>query len=501
MHPFHPLEIPTSPLVERLPTWEEHRRRQWLWVTVVIALVVWGLTDVRHRARVEPDDPAAHKTDLTVYTEAGAAFFDGRDPYEATNPRGWHYLYPPLFALLVAPLSAFDTQTQALVWYFVSVAACYGLWRECRRVWQHLAHADDAPPAWLGAIAAAAVALPALNCLQRGQVGVVLVYLLLLGLRLVLTSATMRGVALGGVVLALPVTIKLTPLLPVGFLALLLLATAWWRQRSYATALADGLARGPLHRALATIVGQVAGLALFVFLLPGSLLGHRENLTHLATWVSRVAANDDVGVDNHFNARSKRNQSLTNAVRRLGNRLAFATGTGPDDRLVDDLANQRMAMPMETPLVDHALRAAVVALLVLLVFAGWGIALRGDVATVAALFGLACTASLAVSPISWGHHYVMWLPGLVFVPHWLWQNGRRALAIGLAETACVLVIAHYLVLDHSGRVGLLGLGLTIWYVVGAISVCRSIRADLATDAPDNKTVLPGEAAPSQRRAA
>ena len=63
---------------------------------------VWGLTDVRQRGY--PDVPAEHRTDLTVYTEAGAAFFDGRPPYEVSNPRGWTYLYPPLLAMLLAPL-------------------------------------------------------------------------------------------------------------------------------------------------------------------------------------------------------------------------------------------------------------------------------------------------------------------------------------------------------------------------------------------------------------
>jgi hypothetical protein len=501
MGAFPSAEPPTPAIFAYLPTWEERRRRQWLWVAVVVALVIWGFVDVRRRARIEADNPDAHKTDFTVYTEAGAAFFDGRDPYEATNPRGWHYLYPPLFALLVAPLASLDTQTQSMVWYFVSVAACLGLYCECRRVWRHLACPDHAPPAWLGWLAAAAVTLPALNCLQRGQVGAVLVYLLLLGLRLVITGTSMRGVFVGGVVLALPVTIKLTPLLPVGFLGLLLVAVAWRRRGSYSTAIAEGLARGPFHRALATVAGQTVGIFLFIFLLPGSLLGHRENLAHLATWVARVAANDDVGADNDFNARSKRNQSLANAVRRLGNRLAFAAVRGPDDTLVDDLANQHVVMPMETPLVDHALRAASVALLGLLFFAGWRIARDGETAGIVALFGLACTATLSISPISWGHHYVMWLPGLVFVPYLLWQNGRRAQAIGLAETACVLVIAHYVVLDHAGRVGLLGIGSTIWYVAAVVSISRLLRTDSGTDAADCSAILPGGATQSQRRAA
>ena len=72
----------------------------------LIALVIWGWFDVRKRGRSIPTITTAHKTDFTVYTEAGAAFFDGRDPYDVTNPRGWGYLYPPLFAILVAPLHA-----------------------------------------------------------------------------------------------------------------------------------------------------------------------------------------------------------------------------------------------------------------------------------------------------------------------------------------------------------------------------------------------------------
>jgi hypothetical protein len=496
-----PIE-PTLPArLARLPTWEERQRRRWIWAALLIAIVVWGLTDVRRRARIDPENPAVHKTDFTVYTEAGAAFFDDRDPYEVANPRGWHYLYPPLFAILVAPLAALGTQTQAVVWYFVSVAACFGLLFECRRVWRWLSTEcrTDAiggaaqpspyplpkgeafvasPPVWLGWLAAATVALPVMNCLQRGQVGVVLGYLLLLGLRLALTSVSMRGVFLGGVVLALAVTIKLTPILPAGFLVLVLLARAWRNNRSYADALAEGLSRGPLHRGVVTMAGGCAGLVLFVLIMPGIAVGHVANNAHLRTWVSRVVANDNVGSDNDFNVRSKRNQSLSNAVRRLGNRIAFAAGAGPDDRLVDDLSQQTLQMPAETALVDIGLKAVTAGLVGLLLVAGWRVAGQDDVSGLVALFGLACAATLVVSPISWGHHYVVWLPALVFVPYWLWINDRRALAVGMAEAALVLVAAHYIFLDHSGRVGLLGIGTTIWYLAATISLGwpRSTRA-------------------------
>lgn len=487
------IKPPLPSQLARLPKWEEHQRRRGVWLAVLIAIVVWGLTDVRRRARIDPENATAHKTDFTVYTEAGAAFFDGRDPYEVANPRGWHYLYPPLFAILVAPLAALDTQTQAMAWYFVSVAACFGIWLECLRLWRWLVGEGSlnvirvtdrlspcplpegegclaAPPAWLGWLAAGTVALPVMNCLQRGQVGVLLAYLLLAGLRLVIASETMRGVFMGGVALALAVTIKLTPILPAGVLALALLARTWRNHRGYAEAIAEGLSRGPMHRAAATIAGGLAGLILFVLVIPGFVVGHAANIAHLQTWMDRVVANEEVGIDNDFNVRSKRNQSLANAARRLGNRVAFAAGAGPDDRLVDDLAQQATAMPTENAAMDFTLGITAVGIVALLFVAGWRIVARGDAMSLAALFGLACTATLLVSPISWGHHYVVWLPALVFVPCWMWVNDRRALAIGMAEAALVLVTAHYIFLDHAGRVGLLGIGTAVWYLVATVAV-------------------------------
>ena len=118
----------------RLSGWQP---RRWQWVALALALTIWGLTDVRNRGRVDPHDPLVHKTDLTCYTVAGAAFFDGRNPYDVSNPRGWRYLYPPLFAILLAPLAALDTQWQSVVWFFLSLAFCWGCYRESLRIWRH----------------------------------------------------------------------------------------------------------------------------------------------------------------------------------------------------------------------------------------------------------------------------------------------------------------------------------------------------------------------------
>ena len=85
------------------------RSGRWVWIIVVALLLVWGFTDVRRRADLDPHNIGAHRTDFTIYTEAGAAFFDGRDPYAVTNPRGCtisirHFLLSSL------PLSMFSPQ-------------------------------------------------------------------------------------------------------------------------------------------------------------------------------------------------------------------------------------------------------------------------------------------------------------------------------------------------------------------------------------------------------
>ena len=71
--------------------------RPWiLGVVAVVALTIWGYVSIGPNGRLVPGKIDQHRTDFTVFTEAGAAFFDGRNPYRVTNPRGWYYLYPPL---------------------------------------------------------------------------------------------------------------------------------------------------------------------------------------------------------------------------------------------------------------------------------------------------------------------------------------------------------------------------------------------------------------------
>ena len=202
-------------------------RFRYVAVVLVIGLTIWGWLDVRERGQTHPNHAEFHRTDFTVYTEASAAFFDGREPYEVTNPRHWYYLYPPLFALLVSPLAALDFKSQVVVWYIISLVLAFGCWSESRHLWTLLVasnsgEADIGPNAAfrIGACAGLTVLLPTLECLQRGQVGIALVYSLLLGFRLSLGGRSWPIWCLGGVVLGWPIVVKLIPALPVAVLLL-----------------------------------------------------------------------------------------------------------------------------------------------------------------------------------------------------------------------------------------------------------------------------------------
>lgn len=403
------------------------------------ALAVWGFFDVRARTRFDERLPG--RTDFTVYTEASKAFFDGRDPYEVTNANGWHYLYPPLFALLLRPLHGLPIDLQAYLWFLANVAMAFGCFLECRRI----AATEGARPPLRWIAAAAAFALPALNALQRGQVGIAVLYPLLLGFRLVAERRSGARAFLGGVILALPVALKLTPALPVAAVGLLLLLDA---RRGSALFFASSS-------------GVAAGLLLWFLLAPAAIVGWDANLRHLDAWRTKVVSNERLGADQNFHPRSVRNQSFGNALLRLGNLSLHLAGRAGDDRRIDDPARIGEPSAMDAPKAKAALFWARQALLLLCVAA----VLRAR--RLAPAFGLACVATLLYSPISWGHHYTMLLPGALFCA----RSDRHAVALP------ILVLLHYASPPLFGRIGLLGLGTTAWWLLASFGPKDQVPAE------------------------
>jgi hypothetical protein len=426
-------------------------------VGVLVAATLWGYLDVGPRGRIEPDRIEQHKTDFTVFTEAGAAFFDGRNPYRVGNPRGWRYLYPPLFALLVAPLSVFDTESQVIIWYALNVGLAFGCVGEARRLWRLLT--DPAGPGrsrWLGTSVGLAALLPFLDCMQAGQLGIAILYLLMVGFRLVLQGRGWPTWFLGGLILALPAVIKLVPALPVMFLVFLHWSTV---------ALPRGGNR-PLGQATALTAGVCAGVLLFLLVIPASLVGWQKNLGYLRIWQERIVTNDRVSHNANFNIHSFRNQSLANAV------YLWRKATAPET-VLDPRSRNGWDRPER--IVHPAVRVFIGLVLIALLAVGLAVGRRTDNLDRATAYSLSGCATLLVSPLSWGHYYMTGVPAVLCVPLWLWRRGRPGLARIATVIPPILSWSYYLAMPYTGALGLLGLGTAAWFLA-ACGVILGIEA-------------------------
>src|SRR5262245_21599731 len=77
---------------------------RWEWAgTVACGLLLLGfLAIVEIRSAFLSSN---RKTDLGVYLRAAWAVRTGADLYRVTCDNGWHYVYPPAFAVVMAPLA------------------------------------------------------------------------------------------------------------------------------------------------------------------------------------------------------------------------------------------------------------------------------------------------------------------------------------------------------------------------------------------------------------
>ncbi|MBX3401267.1 MAG: DUF2029 domain-containing protein [Gemmataceae bacterium] len=94
---------------------------------LVVTLVAFGVV-VELRSALQKH----RRTDFGVYARAGWAAREGLDPYAIEDDRGWHYCYPPPFAVAMIPLA--DPPTGAprdfclpfavavAIWYLVGIA-------------------------------------------------------------------------------------------------------------------------------------------------------------------------------------------------------------------------------------------------------------------------------------------------------------------------------------------------------------------------------------------
>jgi hypothetical protein len=217
-------------------------------VALAVLVILFGLVVEKRSAFMQ-----RRMTDLGVYLRVAWAVRAGEDIYDTIDNNGWHYQYPPLFAILMVPLAdpPAGVRAEGVVPYPVAVALWYGFSVLCLAAGVHtLARAleEQAAPA-LGGIPPTGCrrwwmlrVVPVLACitpightLMRGQVN-----LLLLTLLCATAAALVRGRSRrAGLWLSGAICLKVIP-------AFLLLVPLWRRDFRCLAACALGLVIGLL---------------------------------------------------------------------------------------------------------------------------------------------------------------------------------------------------------------------------------------------------------------
>jgi alpha-1,2-mannosyltransferase len=165
------------------------------------------------------------------------------------------YPNPPIMALILRPLTWLSPLARSLCWFYVKLGltAIAVYW-----VFRLVEDAERPFPAWAKALTILLSLRPILGDLSHGNVNLFILFLVVAAL-----YAFHRGRdLLAGSTLALAIACKITPALFVPYFL--------WK------------------RAWNTLAGCLAGLVLFLVVVPGSFLGSERNLQLLSSWTGQM---------------------------------------------------------------------------------------------------------------------------------------------------------------------------------------------------------------------
>ena len=272
-------------------------------VALVLALgIVIGLgISTVNRAAISP----VQRTDFTVYQLAGRAVLDGADIYQVRNVRGWAYVYPPPFAILMAPFAPLSVFWGALVWYLISVALIIWALVMSVRTVRSVFPVEDRLLI-LSIVPVVLLSVWFMSGLARGQASLLLMWLVLAAFCWHWEGHDLRG----GACLAGAILLKAFPLVLLGYFA-------WRRKWKF------------LLATLATLI--VGGL-----ILPGAVFGFKKSTAYWENW-EQIIARPALATENQraqsglndqlLDPQRPRNQSLSAVLSRLTNNNSLARGT------------------------------------------------------------------------------------------------------------------------------------------------------------------------------
>jgi alpha-1,2-mannosyltransferase len=300
---------------------------------------------------------SVYGNDFTVFYAAAANVRATLDPYHHPLAERWPYLYPPLFAQLLAPLTCASLPAAAFLWTAGNLLASALTMRQAERIVFADSTASVAARRTFRAAFAVAFAPLALGNALLGQVNVWIALLIATALD---HDARARP-RTAGLALALAISVKLTP----------------------ATLLAYAAARRSWRFAFWTVAWLV-GMQAVSF---ASLGAHRQALAR--EWFSVVVVNGW-----KFNFAGAGNQSLRGAAERFFSSGATDVAAFPTVTLIDLGGGWTWIWLSATAAVMGAVIAT-------------ARRTRGAGDGRAAAAGVACCAVVLVSKLSWTAHFAV----------------------------------------------------------------------------------------------
>lgn len=375
-------DLPASPRL-----WLNRWERSALWTLLTAFLFFGVIVEVRSAFLTR------RMTDADCYLRAAWAVRTGQDIYAVTDTNGWHYIYPPLLAILLAPLASAppnSAQTGMLpyavsigLWYAISVGC---LWLAVHWLANALGRAAPEPWPRYSRRWWAIRVVPILICilaigrtLSRGQSNMVIL-LFLCGMA---SLAVSKGRFRAGLCLAGAICIKVFP----AFLLIYPLA----------------------RRDLRLLAGTAIGMCLGLVLLPVVVLGPRDTLESYQRYADLVL----------------RPGLQTGADRTVEKELTSATRTDSQSFMAI-LHNYRFPERSTRPatrgrtvrLIHWSISAIVTTTTLFFGFRRR----RDDVISETLFLGALIVIMLPISPIFHSHYLVLALPLIVALVAHAWEG-------------------------------------------------------------------------------
>ncbi|MFQ3573512.1 MAG: glycosyltransferase family 87 protein [Thermodesulfovibrionales bacterium] len=248
-----------------------NKRQKTLLAGLLLALILFGAwVELRGAFLKRP------MTDLGVYLRAGYAVRADIDIYSVTDDNGWHYVYPPFFAILMSPLAHppkdYDSSgylpykfTVGFWYVFTMALGIYGIHILAKTLEETTGDVNLKNPTvfsqqwWALRLIPFLIMLPAIGRSQmRGQVGLIVAYLLCISASNILRKKRFMA----GVWLSVASAIKVIPVF-------LFILPVWRRDRLM-------------------LLGGVVGFLITLVIIPLLILGIDDTITSYKTFYNEV---------------------------------------------------------------------------------------------------------------------------------------------------------------------------------------------------------------------